>query len=90
MMIDRCAEVFKLPPRGRFGDAQRRTICLIGLARFAALIGAPCYVVAAEFSVDVRKRVGLPEIGESQDSLFRFVRPRVLRSNVDQIDVEHI
>src|SRR5215510_3871457 len=61
------------------------------LSGLADLQGWPTRnIIAAALAVYIRKRVELPEVGERQDALLRFLWPSVLPRLVGEIDVQNV
>jgi hypothetical protein len=86
-MIDGCAQIFQLAASGCLSDRPRWAIGFSRLARFPRLASAPFNIVAAKLAVDVGQHVGLPEIGERQNPLFRFIPAGMVWRNLVQIEI---
>jgi hypothetical protein len=90
VVIDRRAKVLKLAPCGSPSD---KPWCVAGLLRLRGsppLANPPTHVFPAAGAVHARERVGLPEVGQRQDSLLRLVGPYMLGCNVGKINIQNI
>jgi hypothetical protein len=90
MMVDGGAKVLQFPACGCLGHQPRPISRLVRFGRSPRLTDTPCNIIAAALAVYVRKRVGLPKVGERQDTLLRLLWPGVLPRLVGEVDVQDV